>query len=196
MIYIFTDGAATIKGNVRYSASAIYVKAPMFDYVKTQFFPNGTNSIGELFAMRDAIIFADKLAEFYPNDVINIITDSEYVLKSVTKWIYSWAKSGWKKHDGSPVKYSDVFDELYEGYLRKDIKRKNIKYYHITSHIKDYNKARRQFCYKNNVDCDKEDFIFLADNNEIVDALAVNCKETTDNTEYWTIKSHIKKAGL
>lgn len=46
-----------------------------------------------------------------PHEVM-LYSDSEYVVNAIRFWIQGWAKRGWRKSDGSPVKNSDLFKEL------------------------------------------------------------------------------------
>lgn len=42
---------------------------------------------------------------------INITSDSQYVIKSITEWRFNWAKHGWKTSSG-PVKNMDLWEKL------------------------------------------------------------------------------------
>ncbi|NCP08562.1 ribonuclease HI [bacterium] len=46
--------------------------------------------------------------------LVRIITDSNYVVKGMTLWIYRWLKNKWTKSDGKPVSNRDLWEELYE----------------------------------------------------------------------------------
>jgi ribonuclease HI len=39
-------------------------------------------------------------------------TDSQYVLKGISEWIYGWKKNGWKTSNRKPVKNDDLWREL------------------------------------------------------------------------------------
>jgi ribonuclease HI len=66
----------------------------------------GTNQQAELTAVLAAL-------RGIPLDApLRIETDSEYSLKSCTKWIPSWKKRGWKKSDGSAVANLDLMIDL------------------------------------------------------------------------------------
>ena len=43
-----------------------------------------------------------------------IHTDSQYVLKGITEWIFGWKKNGWKTSDKKPVKNADLWQKLDE----------------------------------------------------------------------------------
>ena len=174
-ITICTDGSSLIKDNLYESSSAIIIYRNDCEiYRGGKYHPDGTNSKGEVHAMKMAF---DKLYELFTKDElkdskITIISDSEYVVKSVTNWIYTWAKNGWKTSTGDKVKHKSIFKYLYETYLDKAIRNKKIKIYHINSHISNIPKARRKFQAKNDIDVTNEEFEFLIDGNNKVDELA------------------------
>ena len=43
---------------------------------------------------------------------VEVITDSEYVLKGITDWIHAWKRRNWMKSDKKPVANSDLWREL------------------------------------------------------------------------------------
>jgi ribonuclease HI len=63
-------------------------------------FPVGTNNSAELLG------FASILASFTKRD-LHVQLDSKYTLDMADKWIWGWAKRGWKKKDGE-IKNLDI----------------------------------------------------------------------------------------
>ncbi|MBL8049314.1 MAG: ribonuclease HI [Chthonomonas sp.] len=50
----------------------------------------------------------------YPCEV-TIVTDSKYVVDSVTKrWVHGWRSRGWKKSDGNPALNADLWQEMLD----------------------------------------------------------------------------------
>lgn len=43
-----------------------------------------------------------------------VVTDSQLVLNSMTKWLAGWRRKGWKTASGSPVKNRDLIEALDE----------------------------------------------------------------------------------
>lgn len=43
---------------------------------------------------------------------VEIHTDSEYVRKGITEWIFGWKKKGWKTAQKKPVKNAELWQEL------------------------------------------------------------------------------------
>ena len=67
----------------------------------------GTNNQGELVAVLDLLRQTRGLDE-----PLEILCDSQYVINSVTKWIYGWKRKGWKKADGKPVLNVEIMRAL------------------------------------------------------------------------------------
>ena len=63
---------------------------------------------------------------------LTVYSDSELLIKSMTKWIKSWKKNNWKKHDGYPVQNKDLLIEL-DNFFNK----RNIVMIHVRSHTND-----------------------------------------------------------
>jgi ribonuclease HI len=62
----------------------------------------------ELTAAIKAIEFLDT------NDVINLLTDSNYVKNGITSWIKNWKINNWKNSSKQPVKNKDLWERLDE----------------------------------------------------------------------------------
>ncbi|MDR2537331.1 MAG: ribonuclease HI [Treponema sp.] len=43
---------------------------------------------------------------------ITIYTDSQYVQKGISEWIYLWKKNGWRNSNKEPVKNKDLWQHL------------------------------------------------------------------------------------
>ena len=52
---------------------------------------------------------------------VDLHTDSEYVRKGITEWIYGWKKNGWKNAKKEPVKNADLWQALDVARARHDI---------------------------------------------------------------------------
>jgi ribonuclease HI len=66
-----------------------------------------TNNQMELTATIRAL---DRIAD-RPDDV-EIFTDSVYVIKGITQWIWGWRKNGWKTAEGAEVSNQDLWKQL------------------------------------------------------------------------------------
>ncbi len=106
-INIYTDGACL--GNPGPGGWAFIAEIDGKLIEKSGFLPNTTNNRAEYQAAIEAISFASQFSKD-----IQINTDSELLLNTMTKWIYSWQKKNWKKSDGKPVQNLDLVQKLWE----------------------------------------------------------------------------------
>ena len=44
--------------------------------------------------------------------IVDLTTDSQYVIKGITNWIHGWKKNGWKNAEKQPVKNVDLWQRL------------------------------------------------------------------------------------
>ena len=63
---------------------------------------NGTNQIGELCAVLEA------LRTHRGSEELVIETDSQYAINCATKWVHNWKRNGWKNAKKQPVKNADL----------------------------------------------------------------------------------------
>ena len=64
-------------------------------------------------------------------DYINIYTDSEYSIKSLTEWIKNWKKNNWKNANNKDVANQDIIKKI-DKYLQKY--KGKIFFHHVRSH--------------------------------------------------------------
>jgi ribonuclease HI len=62
-------------------------------------------------------------------DEIQIFSDSSYVVKGITEWIFNWQKKGWKTANKKPVENKDLWEKLFN--VTKDL---NIKWRLVPGH--------------------------------------------------------------
>jgi ribonuclease HI len=85
-----------------------------------------TNNTAEI----QACICALKIAKENGIEKLNIITDSQFTINAMTKWIYSWKKNNWKLSRGNQdVKNKKDFQELDQ--LRQGV---DLKWQHVAGH--------------------------------------------------------------
>ncbi len=105
-ISIYTDGACSGNpGPGGWGAVLIYNNKE-----KHLFGPetNTTNNRMELMAVIKSL---NSLKE---PCLINLYTDSKYVMEGATKWIHGWIKNGWKNASKKPVKNDDLWKDLLD----------------------------------------------------------------------------------
>ena len=106
MIDVYTDGSCL--GNPGNGGWAFLVKKNDIISSRSGFVLNTTNNQMELTAAIKAIEFLDT------NDVINLLTDSNYVKNGITSWIKNWKVNNWKNSSKQPVKNKDLWERLDE----------------------------------------------------------------------------------
>ncbi len=105
-IVIFSDGAA--KGNPGPGGwgAVVHVRAKGVVEIGA-FAPNATNNQMEMQAA------AEGLARCIKEDGnVAVYTDSSYLIKGITGWVFGWKKRGWKTATGSPVKNQELWERL------------------------------------------------------------------------------------
>ena len=68
--------------------------------------PDTTNNRMELMAAIQALEALKKPC------LVELHTDSTYVMKGISEWIHGWKKRGWKTADKKPVKNEDLWRRL------------------------------------------------------------------------------------
>ena len=53
--------------------------------------------------------------------VVELFTDSKYVLEGSTKWMNNWIANGWRSSDKKPVKNQDLWQQLNEEFQKHKI---------------------------------------------------------------------------
>ena len=53
--------------------------------------------------------------------IVELYTDSTYVMDGITKWIHGWKAKGWKTSNKKPVKNVDLWQALDDACARHDI---------------------------------------------------------------------------
>ncbi len=109
LLEIFTDGGC--HGNPGPGAWAYCIVDSTGNVVRCHsgFDGNTTNNRMELQAVISALRF---VAEAEPGARTEIVTDSEYVKRGVTEWIYTWKRNGWKTAAKKPVKNRELWQQL------------------------------------------------------------------------------------
>jgi len=136
MIDIFTDGSTI--NNSRKSLKSrggvgIYIpKYPKLSVKEPYYLYPITNQRCEFYACIRALQII--ISKKRKNKVkIKIITDSQHVIDTMTKWVENWKKRGWKKYDGKLPKNLDLIYFLYN-LTKQHEKEIEVSYQHIKAH--------------------------------------------------------------
>lgn len=191
-IAVFTDGSSFIdnKSNYYEASSAIVIVINDVEVCRFGcYHNNGTNSIGEIYAMMMAIERISELKKDNPElrDYFTFyISDSKYVVSSLNEWIFNWVNINknndiWISSSKKPVAYQWIMKYLYDKYISDNDWQTNNAIIHINGHIgeKDlqvkYGKALKrnnQTTWKYQKFITLETFKRLVSYNHIVDSLA------------------------
>ena len=102
---IYTDGACAQTGRGGYAAVIVGL-LPHEPVVISGREPETTNNRMEMRAVIEGLSALD------PCPAVEVVTDSEYVLKGFTQWLPGWIQSGWRTSAKNPVKNADLWVEL------------------------------------------------------------------------------------
>lgn len=115
---VYTDGACTANG--RSSARAgigVFWANDHPDNVSRKLVGKQTNNRAEI----EAAIVAIQIALKNNYKTLDIHTDSDFMINSMTKWIKKWKRNGWKLSTGGPVKNQSDWKrfDFYQSQLDK-----------------------------------------------------------------------------
>ena len=102
---VYTDGAC-IGNPGRGGYAAVIVGVSRAPFVVSGAERQTTNNRMELRAVIEALNALD------PSPAVEVVTDSEYVLKGYTEWLPDWVRRGWRTSAKKPVKNADLWAEL------------------------------------------------------------------------------------
>jgi ribonuclease HI len=105
-IVIFTDGACS--GNPGPGGWGAVIATPDGNILELgQGYPDTTNNQMELAGAIEAL---KKIAQV-PGEV-HLYTDSTYVIRGITQWIWAWRSRGWKTAEGKDVSNQPLWEQL------------------------------------------------------------------------------------
>ena len=109
-IIIYGDGACSGNPGPGGWGSIVITKAHVEELAGTS--PSTTNNRMEMAAICNALSWC--ASNISKNDLgeIWIFTDSVYLIRGITQWIFGWKKRGWKTADNGEVSNQDLWQEL------------------------------------------------------------------------------------
>ena len=105
-VEIFTDGAC--KGNPGPGGWGVLLRYGSTEKTLFGGEPETTNNRMELMAAIQGLKALTRAC-----DVV-LTTDSQYVRKGISEWMFSWKKNGWRTANKDPVKNADLWQQLDE----------------------------------------------------------------------------------
>lgn len=134
--YIFTDGS--YHSSNKKSGIGIYMGINALNI--GEYYEGLTNNQCELLSILYTLQIIIKYYNYLSNKIINIVSDSEYSINCITKWMKNWIKNNWKTKTGDDVKNKNIISncDKYLSHLSKLNNETNtnvqIKFIHIRSH--------------------------------------------------------------
>ncbi len=116
-IVVYTDGAARGNPGPAGWAAVFIIRNKVFELGgKVE---HATNNQMELTAPIEAMKYFKKNSIA---GILEIISDSKYVILGITEWMSNWQKNGWRNAANKPVVNRELWEKLYE--LNKELKPK------------------------------------------------------------------------
>ena len=119
MITVYTDGSCYKNG--KGGNASVFLKKDKILFCLTEKCEKTTNNREELKAVINTLEYLSD----YDKSIV-IVSDSNYVIKGITVWIYNWIKKDYKG-----VKNSDLWKRLYA------LKRSNCNFKKVKAHSGD-----------------------------------------------------------
>lgn len=107
-VHIFTDGAC--KGNPGTGGWGVLMR---YGTHQKELFGGEKETTNNQMELTAVIQGLSALKKDFSGNVI-IYTDSQYVQKGMTEWIFNWKKNGWKNSAKKPVANANLWQKLDE----------------------------------------------------------------------------------
>lgn len=104
-IVLYTDGACS--GNPGPAGWGVVLRVGLhFEKTFKGHIPSGTNNIAEMQAVIEALRLLPERTK------ATLISDSEYVINGITKWVNGWKRKGWVNSQRKPVANKELWIEM------------------------------------------------------------------------------------
>lgn len=101
---VYCDGASRKDGRGGWGASIRKPGAPNVDLYGGEY--DTTNNRMELMGALEALWYIPE------HSVVHVYGDSEYVVKSASEYLDTWARTGWRTTSNKPLKNDDLWQEM------------------------------------------------------------------------------------
>jgi ribonuclease HI len=144
-IQVFTDGSSKRNGR-KDSAAGVGVYFSDFDprnvskSLRNSFIDNNlnlenlknTNNQAELMAILEALLITEE--HLKSGKKVQIVTDSQYSISSLTNWYKKWIKNDWKNSSKKEILNKEIIEYLVLNFILKY--GDNVAFLHCNSHTK------------------------------------------------------------
>jgi ribonuclease HI len=103
----YTDGACAPSNPGPAGWGAVLIAPDGTETDHFGFIGLGTNQIAELTAAVEGLMLAPAGAE------VELVSDSQYVLKGLSEWRAGWERKGWRNSKGEPVANLALWKQLF-----------------------------------------------------------------------------------
>lgn len=137
-IIIYGDGACSGNpGPGGYGAIVIFPDKTVQELAKH--YPQTTNNRMEILAILESFSLVLKSKQLSQAARIEIYTDSVYLIRGVTQWMFGWKKRGWKTAANQEVANQDLWVEIDKTLYQLKVKNPNVKleWYFVKGHSGD-----------------------------------------------------------
>jgi len=107
MTKIYTDGSA--RGNPGPAGWGVVILGEKIVELGGRS-DHATNNQMELQGAIEALKYCKK----HDLNTVEIVADSQYVIKGINEWIHGWQKNGWRNAAKKPVMNKELWEELHE----------------------------------------------------------------------------------
>ena len=121
MITIYTDGCC--KGNPGPGGWGVILTAPGID--NKELYGGEADTTNNRMELLAAIKGLEALRR--DNSVVELYTDSQYVVKGCSEWMEGWKRNGWRTSDKKPVKNQDLWQIMDQLLTRHNVTLKWVK---------------------------------------------------------------------
>ncbi|MBC7420484.1 MAG: ribonuclease HI [Bdellovibrio sp.] len=111
-IVIYSDGACSGNPGPGGWASIVIFGNKKYVQELARAEPATTNNRMEITGSLAALILCANSPELLTTKKMIMLTDSVYVIRGITEWIFGWKKRGWKTAANEPVSNQDLWEEL------------------------------------------------------------------------------------
>ena len=125
-IIIYGDGACSGNpGPGGYGAIVIFPDQTVQELA--EYYPQTTNNRMEILAILESFQLLLESKELKVSILIEVFTDSVYLIRGVTQWMFGWKKRGWKTAANDEVANQDLWLQMDKVLSHLKMKNQNLK---------------------------------------------------------------------
>lgn len=121
VVEMWVDGSSSFKDNKWWGGCGVILTYGNHTKEISMGYEDYTNNMCEI----NAIILGLQSLKF--SCKVKVMSDSQYTLDCVGKWIFSWQKNGWKTSKGEDVKNKHLIVKLYQLLHKHDVELVKVK---------------------------------------------------------------------